>query len=173
MDPIETIRIQSMLNVMEGDFLYHYRRICRWYSKTFFTPLHQVMELEEEDVLQAFFESQFEDMTKPARRKMAYEMTETDEELKARKKEEDSHSDDAFFAREAKKAAKEEKKRLKKLAQEAAKAAEKVSKLANSEMLKPKETSKPAPLPEISMNFGPDGNLLDEESIPLPPPRKR
>lgn len=181
MDLFESVRNKAMLDVMEGSFLYHYRRLCRWYSMKFNTPLPQVMELPEEEVLQTFFETQFEDMSKAARRKLALEMTETDEEAKERQKKEAESSDDAFLKRQEKQAAKEAKAQLKKLQKEAKEAAEKLAAMADKEMVaapkkaKPKkEAAKPPPPPDISMSFDDNGNLLgDEECIPLPPPRKR
>lgn len=183
MDLVETIRNRAMLDVMEGGFLYQYRRICRWFSSKFYTPLPLVMDMPEEEVLQAFFETQFEDMSKRARRKMAVEMTETVEEAQERRAEEDSRSDDAFLKKQEEIAAKEEKAALKKLKNEAKEAAEKLAAMADQEMVSvpSKKTRKskakkpkPPPTPEISMSFDPNsGNLLDEESVQAPPPRKR
>jgi primosomal protein N' len=161
-----------MLDVLDGDFRYQYRRICRWYSQKFFTPLPMVEALPDEDLLRAFFETQFEDMGKSARTKLALEMTETAEETKARKAEEDDKSDDAFLKREEKKAQKEAKKQLAKLAKDAEVAAAKIAELAKGEMAGPRKP-KVAPPPEISMKFDSNGNLEDEECIPVPPPRKR
>lgn len=166
-DFVEAARIKAMLSVMEEGFLYHYRRICRWYSQRFYTSLPVVEELPEEQVLQAFFESQFEDMTKTARRKLALQMTETDEETLARKEKENYTSDDAFMERLEKETKKENKKALKKLAEQAKEAAAKMAALADVEIAKPPEP------PDISMNFAVDGNLSDEESIAPPPPRKK
>ena len=36
-----------------------YRRICRWYSKEFSTPIADVYGLAEEEVFQSYFEDQF------------------------------------------------------------------------------------------------------------------
>jgi primosomal protein N' len=160
-DPVEAVRTRAMLDVLDGDFRYQYRRICRWYSQKFFTPLPMVEALPDEDLLRAFFETQFEDMGKSARSKLALEMTETAEETKARKAEEDD-----------KKAKKEAKKQLAKLAKDAEVAAAKIAELAKGEMAGPRKP-KVAPPPEISMTFDSNGNLEDEECIPVPPPRKR
>ncbi len=169
MDSVEAIRIRALLDVIESqDFLYHYRRVCRWYSKTFFTPLHEVEELPMDYVLQQFFETQFEDMKAPERKKLAIELTETEKEKKKRIKEEKRKSDEAFLKKIAKKAKQDEVEALEKLQKEAASAAKKIAELSEKEMLGP---TKP-PLPDISMAFE-NGNLSEEEeSIPLPP-RKR
>jgi primosomal protein N' len=172
MDPIEAIRTQALLDVMEEDFLYHYRRICRWYSQRFYTPLPQVETMHEDEVLRAFFETRFEEMSKAERKKQALELTETPEEAKARKKLEDEKSDDAFLDKVAKRARKENKKQAAKLKAQAEATAKKLAELSGSEIAGPKK-AKSAPLPEVSMKFDDNGNLLDEECIPLPPPRKR
>jgi hypothetical protein len=53
----------ALANVADPDSDYIYRKICRWYSKTFYTPLHTVLnELTFSHVLQAYFEEGFEKM---------------------------------------------------------------------------------------------------------------
>jgi primosomal protein N' len=171
MDVLESVRVQALLDVMEGDFPYHYRRICRWYSKTFHTPLVEVDDLPMDYVLQAFFEDRFEDMSKSDRRKLALEMTETEAEKKKRLAKEKASSDDAFAKRIAKKARKDEAEAAakKKLADEAARA--KVEAMANKEMA---GAPKIPDLPGFSMKFDSGGNLLpdDGEESFAPPPRK-
>lgn len=171
MDFVEATRNQALLDVMEDGFLYNYRRICRWYSQRFNTPLYIVEGLPDEKVLQTFFECQFEDMSAEKRKDLALELTETPEELKARKKREDKVSDEAFVRRAAREAKKERKAREAKLKQ----TAKKVAEAEESEILggKTPKAPKPPPLPEVSMRFDDGGNLMEEESIPVPPPRKR
>jgi len=170
-DQLESIQIQALLDVMEGDFLYHYRRICRWFSTTFHTPLAEVDSLPMEYVLQQFFENRFEDMSKAERKKLALQMTENEAEKKKRLAKEKAGTDDAFAKRIAKKARKDEAEAAakKKLVDEAARS--KVKAMANKEMAgKPDITD----LPGFSMNFDGGGNLIPdsgEESF-APPPRK-
>lgn len=52
----------SNRNLKGVDSDYELRQIFRWYSKTFSTPLHQVVELPLEDVLRAWYEEEFEGM---------------------------------------------------------------------------------------------------------------
>lgn len=171
MDRVTAIEIQALLDAMEGDFLYHYRRICRWYSTTFHTPLPMVEEMSEEDVLRTFFEHKVEEMPKAERRKRAIILTETDSERKARLAQEKSKTDDAFAKRIAKQAIKAEKEAAakRKLADEAAR--KRVEELATKEMV---GAPKLPDLPEFSMKFSQDGNLLssDDEDCLAPPPRK-
>jgi primosomal protein N' len=171
-----------MLDVMEGGFLASYRRICRWYSQKFVTPLHEVEELPTEYILQHFFEYQFEDMGKAERKKLALEMTQTEAEAKAKAKDEEDKSDDAFLKKTAKDARKMEKKRLADLAKQAEATAKMLAAIADKEFLpippekprgNPKPKANPAP-PDFGLSFDESGNLVgDEESIPVPPPRKR
>ena len=41
----EGAKIQALAAILEGDDLYIQRKICRDYSKAFFTPLHEVYKL--------------------------------------------------------------------------------------------------------------------------------
>lgn len=54
---VRTIALRDVLD-QRGDFVL--RRICRWYSKTFSTPLHEVEEMPLEYVLQHYFECMWE-----------------------------------------------------------------------------------------------------------------
>jgi hypothetical protein len=158
---------------MEGDFLYHFRRICRWYSTTFHTPLAEVDSLPMEYVLQQFFEHTFEGMSKADRKKLALEMTENEAEKKARLAKEKAGTDDAFAKRIAKKARKDEAARAAKKKKAADIA------LANAELASSKDMIGAIPptipdLPGFSMNFDSGGNLItdDGEESFAPPPRK-
>jgi hypothetical protein len=46
---------------------YRIRKILRWYSKTFVTPLHIAEELPLEDILQHYYECNFEEMSEAER----------------------------------------------------------------------------------------------------------
>lgn len=60
---LQTIQRIALYDVEKGGWEYTYRKICRWYSQTFSTPLHIVeMDLLQEDVLQHYFENQIEKM---------------------------------------------------------------------------------------------------------------
>jgi hypothetical protein len=170
-DVLEAVRIQALLDVMEGDFLYHYRRICRWYSTTFHTPLAEVDSLPMEYVLQQFFEHTFEGMSKPDRKKLALEITENEAEQKARLAKEKASTDDAFAKRIAKKARKDEAALAakKKATNEAARSAIEIA--ADKEMV---GVPNIPDLPGFSMNFDQGGNLLpdDGEEAFAPPPKK-
>jgi primosomal protein N' len=58
----KSIQIKAIESVLDPDDTYSYRRICRWYSKTFHTPLHDVYSLDFEHVLSNYYESTFEEI---------------------------------------------------------------------------------------------------------------
>jgi hypothetical protein len=84
---------------IDGD--YHLRRIFRWYSKNFATPLHEVYELPLEDVLTHYWESQYEDMEADEREHVIKRLVETEEEraLREMKNAADADADEAWLRR--------------------------------------------------------------------------
>lgn len=106
MDILLTARRLAMAAVLERDRDYQLRYIFRWYSKTFSTPLHQVEELPLQDVLQAWYETQYDALVADDAREEdlqneMVELTETDEEAAARQMTESREQDEAEqFAKE-------------------------------------------------------------------------
>ncbi len=68
----------------ETDWDARYRRICRWYSQTFHTPLSEVFELDEVFVLQHHYEHHFETFDDQEWRKEVQDTLETPEERRQR-----------------------------------------------------------------------------------------
>lgn len=62
MDVYSAIRISAFRAVQEEDREYALRKMMRWYSKTFYTPLPQVEEIPLEDIAQAYFEERYAEM---------------------------------------------------------------------------------------------------------------
>jgi hypothetical protein len=56
------IERQALASVEEQNGEWFMRYICRWYSKTFSTPLDSVLDQPEEEVLLAYFEDKFENL---------------------------------------------------------------------------------------------------------------
>ena len=52
----------AMRNVEREGVDFFYRRVCRWYSKNFYTPLHEVEDLPWKQILIAYFEEKFYEM---------------------------------------------------------------------------------------------------------------
>lgn len=57
---IQTVALDKVLN--GSDLEYQIRLITRWYSRTFYTPLTEVFKIPVEEILQAFYESRYEEM---------------------------------------------------------------------------------------------------------------
>ena len=98
MDRLRAIQIIALKEVLSDkqsqDF--QLRSIFRWYSKTFHTPLHIVEELPEFDILQAYFEDQYEQLNQSDQgqthiQKLIEDLSKTEEEvlLEEKRKDED------------------------------------------------------------------------------------
>ena len=62
-DVYEHLEVLALHSVSTGkDPSYVYRKICRWFSREFHTPLPQVIKLPVEFVLQNYYEYQFESL---------------------------------------------------------------------------------------------------------------
>jgi hypothetical protein len=157
-DELHAIALEALRAVIEDDDEYRTRRILRWYSREFHTPLHVVEDLPLDDVWQAFFEVQFEQMSEKKRLIRAAELTETPEERAARQREahEADNQDEDFMAAFAKKAAEEAKSKAKKLS---APAEKKTALKAQPAMQAPT-----ADAPDIEMVFEDEGNLRTKET---------
>lgn len=81
-----------------GDPLYTYRKIFRWYSRTFSTPLHQVEELPLEDVLRAWYEETLEDLDEKDLDEKVREAALSPEERQRRERVEDAYAAEEYDA---------------------------------------------------------------------------
>lgn len=52
----------ALSNVMDPDSEYFFRFVCRWYSKTFHTPLHEVIKLNPYIIYLNYFEDGYSQM---------------------------------------------------------------------------------------------------------------
>lgn len=59
-DEINQLKAICLDKALNPDFEFVYRRICRWYSKEFSTPLHMVEGMPTETVLRHYFENWFD-----------------------------------------------------------------------------------------------------------------
>lgn len=69
-------------------YSYFLRRVFRWYSKRFSTPLSDVEDLSLEEVLRHYYEETYEDMDDQHRELERVSLLETAEEREARQKRE-------------------------------------------------------------------------------------
>lgn len=117
-DYYSALRLHAIRAVQKPDIDSNLRYIHRWYSKTFHTPLHVVADLDPEDILTAFYETTYEDMSEEDREQEIRELLETDEEKSARLRAKDEERADAYeFAKHTaeEERRKEDQKRLKDL----------------------------------------------------------
>ena len=56
------LQLKAFDNVFNPTDDYLQRKICRWYSKEYNTPLHQVLEMSFDNILTHYYESMFENM---------------------------------------------------------------------------------------------------------------
>lgn len=56
---LRSIQVLALRAVEEPSYEDIYERICRWYSRSFSTPLAEVREMAEADVLRVYFEEQY------------------------------------------------------------------------------------------------------------------
>lgn len=103
MNIYEAIRFAALRNVVkEGDLDYAMRKIFRWYSKTFHTPLHVVEELPTEYILQHYWESQYEDLDEQKLEQETVILTKTEAQKKAEDKAWDAEqAEEVEFAKVA------------------------------------------------------------------------
>lgn len=175
MDRVRAIQIIALKEVLSKNQSaeFQLRSVSRWYSKTFHTPLHVVETLPEFDVLQAYFEDQYEDLNSSNEgqaqiQKLLEDLAKTDEELELEAKRQDE--DDVWAYKEEKIAkasessndsatlAKNKKKAKEKLDRDR-KAAKELEKLQDKDALGAKfepEKAEVAPIndiPDFEMNF--------------------
>lgn len=168
MNPVDAIRSIALRSFIDPDGEASLRRIFRWYSKNFSTPLAEVENLDLEHVLLNYFEAIYEEMEPPEIEAAIAEVLESEEERKARQQVQKriEASDDEFLKAAAEEAQKEAQKEKEKL--------ENAKKLASTPSL-PEPPPEIEELPDISVKF--DDNLdnwgdEDPLGIPARPPKK-
>lgn len=89
MDFYKSIKILCLNSVLNPDEEYELRKIFRFYSNKFHTPLDKVADLPLEDVLVAYFESEIEEQKDEAREALIAQLLEKEEDRKAREMKEE------------------------------------------------------------------------------------
>jgi hypothetical protein len=114
MNYYDALKLSSLQAIIKPDIEAYYRHIFRWYSKNFHTPLHIVETLAEEDVLIAYYESAYEELSEEAREDLMTELTETEESKKKKIKIKDLEDyEDFCFARQIAEEVKQQKSKEK------------------------------------------------------------
>ena len=93
MDYLDALRLLALQSVVRGDSEYSLRAVFRWYSKTFATPLHVVEAQPLEDIFRHYLETQYEELGPQEREAEIRRLTESQEDLRQRRLQEDA--DDA------------------------------------------------------------------------------
>lgn len=100
MNKFDALNLIALKGALKPDGESNLRYVMRWYSKTFFTPLHDVPDLPIEDVWLAFFEERYHGMKREDLEEQVALALETPEERNSRvRAEEDAKAqEDAFVA---------------------------------------------------------------------------
>lgn len=83
-DFLQSLQILALDAVVRPDWEAAYRRICRWYSKNFCTPLHLVFTLPPDAVIQNYYEGLYEELEDEELAKVAPLVVETEAEKRKR-----------------------------------------------------------------------------------------
>lgn len=107
---LESLQRIALRNVLEPDFDAFMRSIRRWYCINFFTPLHQVEELEDEFILLHYFEHTYEELPAEERKEKIGEILKTAEEKAQEKAKEEEYDKELMEEMEKEAKALKEKK---------------------------------------------------------------
>lgn len=103
---LRALQTLAMNAVVQEDEEYNLRYIFRWYSQRFHTPLHVVQSLPLYDILQHYYEVDYEAMEPHERQAEIKRLLTTPDNLRRLRREEDAADADAVeFGREAEAAA--------------------------------------------------------------------
>lgn len=164
MDLFEAIKVKALHSVLHPDEEYFTRKLYRWYSKTFFTPLQEVYDLPLESVLRDWYEERFEALEEDERsEELALVLETTDQKTERKSVEEQEKATEEDFAKMAEKAndIKLERPSLEKVVKKLETLTDKIAEMKTD----------PAELPkDVEIRFENDDaefeKLLDEPAIP-------
>jgi primosomal protein N' len=166
MNKWDQLRAVALAETVKSPFEYQIRRIARWYSKTFHTPLKDVLEIPIEELVYCYYESQFEDLTPERLEEEVKElfMPESEKLLQLDEATERKVSDDEFLKEIQKESEKKAKEPTPDFAEKVEKMAESMAGLSEAFAMA-KEKLKADEIPrEISLNFKPTfDDLPDDE----------
>lgn len=162
MDIVRALRLVALRNVLipdKADEDYGIRRIMRWYSKTFHTPLHVVEDLPLDDILLAYWEEHYEELSDAELYQHKEDLFTTEEQRRqARKKVDLADADADDFARMV--AEEEQQKAEKKTEQKAQSLPQKPVEQRIPEATLPSDFELP---PDMHFEFGSIEEISEEE----------
>lgn len=163
MNLYDAIRTQALHAVLRPDGDYLLRHIFRWYSMTFNTPLMDVYDLPIDFVLQHYYEMSFENLPEEERLAIIDEVIETDEERAQRRQAEDAKPlEEAEFVKFAQQLKQVAKPKFVVTGDDDAPPVV-VPPVAEPAPLPVTVTKNEHGLPEFSMAFEDEGNLIEED----------
>lgn len=107
----ESLQFEAITAILTNDIEYFERKVRRWYSKTFHTPLHEVYGLPWDFILKNYYESVLETQGHNTAYDMAIEYI---PELKEEQDQRDAEFDKFLEEKQAKQLAKKQSKSPKK-----------------------------------------------------------
>lgn len=160
----DAIRLRALRVVLRPDREYFLRRVMRWYSKTFYTPLAQVEDIPTEDLLQTWYEERYAEMAPEDLDRERAELLETPEQRYERILREEADEAEMFEMSRVV-AAEEERKKAAKAKEK--KIAETQPALGPIKPVEMSETDLPRPVvatvpPDITMSFVDDAAFQAE-----------
>ena len=176
-DTLDAVRIKAMRASIRPDEDAIIRRISRWYSREFHTPLHTLEELPLEFILLHYFEEIYEKLKPEERHDLAIKIIETPEEKEIREAE-DKKSEEELI--EMAKADNDRINAFKKRVKQSLDSLKEIDSVGPN--VKSKPLKKPNKIPKIDvapkseevMVFFDEPLDLDLEKASLgPPPKKR
>lgn len=174
MDNYKAIKTSSLKNVLKPNFEYHIRKLYRWYSKQFHTPLQECFDIPVEIVLMHFFEEKYEAMNEEELQEEVHSLLETEDQRKERieQEEQDKVAEYEMFRLAAQHNKKIEGKKKKLSETDLPASISKLTQKLNdvSEILKQDMAEDPPELPEIDIKFSETNDdefqsLIDKDGV--------
>lgn len=175
-DVLDIVRIKAMRATIKPDEESWIRRIQRWYSREFSTPLHMVGELPLEEVLLHYFEEMYEKLKPEERHDLAIKIIETPEEKEVREAEERKSEEELIEMAKADNDRIQAKLLRAKQTLDSLKEIDSVGPSKKSPIKRPiKIPPKSLEAEEVQISFeeAPQSLGLDESAVGPPPKRKR
>lgn len=175
-DILDAVRIQAMRATIRPDEEAIIRKICRWYSREFNTPLHTLDELPIEYILLHYFEEMYEKLKPEERHDLAVKIIETAEEKEIREAEEKKSEEELI---EMAKADNDRINAFKLRAKQSLDSLKEIDSVGPNVKAKPKKPNKipklaiPSKEDEVIVSFEEKLDSELEKSALGPPPKKR
>lgn len=166
MNHFEALKLNALKAILKPDSDYFIRKVYRWYSKTFHTPLLEAIDIPFEEVLVHYFECRYEDMDEEEREEELRLALMTEEQKKEQQEADEAERLSEYQFLKMSEEINKKKAATSKLPEQVSKLTEIIDK--TSEAIKNEMTSDPEELPpEIDMNFDQESfdRLINGDSL--------